>query len=162
MDDIEFLYDHFINLYHRTQDFSQALFAIKRFIRRQIRFFRVFDFQMAVESFQPVVNLLRPNRSLPDLDSYLLFTIVQDPYGVVYQNGSNQKCFLRFEEIAHYSDGILKVIKLQLEQRLKEAQRRFLESRSKAFLVDNDEIQLLKRTLNTVHERFEDHCANDY
>ncbi|KAI3770544.1 hypothetical protein L6452_01680 [Arctium lappa] len=120
MDDIEFLFDHFRNLYHRTQDISQDLFAIK---------------------------------SLPDLDSYLLFTVVQDPYGVVYKNGSNQKCFLRFEEIAHYSDGTLKMIKLQLEQRLKEAQRRFLETRSKSFLVDNEEIRLLKRTLNTIHER---------
>ncbi|KAI3746924.1 hypothetical protein L6452_09366 [Arctium lappa] len=75
------------------------------------------------------------------------------PYGVVYKNGSSQKCFLRFEEIAHYSDGTLKMIKLQLEQRLKEAQRRFLETRSEAFLVDNDEIRLLNRTLNTIYER---------
>ncbi|KAI3697833.1 hypothetical protein L6452_30930 [Arctium lappa] len=83
IDDIEFLYDHFRNLYHRTQDVSQAL----------------------------------------------------------------------FEEISHYSDGTFKVIKLQLENRLKEAQRRFLETRSNAFLIDNDEIRLLKKTLNTIHER---------
>ncbi|KAI3758588.1 hypothetical protein L6452_06155 [Arctium lappa] len=127
--------------------------TINKFIRRQIRFFRVFDFQMVVESFQPVVNLLRPNRSLPDLDFYPLFTIIQDPYGVVYKNGSSQKCFLIFEEIGHYSDGTLKVIKRQLEQRLKEAQRRFLETRNNAFLIDNDEIRLLKKTLNTIHER---------
>ncbi|KAI3681645.1 hypothetical protein L6452_36447 [Arctium lappa] len=153
IDDIEFLYDHFRNLYHRSQHVSQALFVIKRFIRRQIRFYRVFDFQMAVESFQPVVNLQRPNRSLPNLDSYPLFTIVQEPYGVIYKNGSSQKCFLRFEEIGHYSDGTLKVIKLQLEQRLKEAERRFLETRSNVFQLENDEIRLLKKTLNTIHER---------
>ncbi|KAI3697974.1 hypothetical protein L6452_31081 [Arctium lappa] len=108
---------------------------------------------MTVESFQPVVNILSPNRSLPDLDYYPLFTIIQDPYGVVYNNGSSQKCFLRFEEISHYSDATLKVIKLQLEQRLKEAQKRFLETRSNAFLIDNDEIRLLKKALNTIHER---------
>ncbi|KAI3672657.1 hypothetical protein L6452_38754 [Arctium lappa] len=125
IDDIEFLYDHFRNLYHRTQDVSQALFAIKRFIQRQIRFFRVFDFQM----------------------------VVKNPYGVVYKNGSNEKCFLRFEEIAHYSDGTLKVIKLQLEQRLKESQRRFLETRKETFLFENDEIRLLKKTLNIIQER---------
>ncbi|KAI3673538.1 hypothetical protein L6452_39661 [Arctium lappa] len=153
IDDIEFLYDHFRNLYHRTQDVSQALFAIKRFIRRQIRFFRVFDFQMAVESFQPIVNLLRPNRSLPNLESYHLLTIIEDPYGVVYKNGSNEKCFLRFEEIAHYFDGTLKVIKLQLDQRLKDSQRRFLETRSETFLFENDEIRLLKKTLDTIQER---------
>ncbi|KAI3665070.1 hypothetical protein L6452_43687 [Arctium lappa] len=153
IDDIEFLYDHFRNLYHRSQDVSQALFVIKRFIRRQIRFFRVFDFQMAVESFQPVVNLLRPNRSLSNLESYPLLTIVEDPYGVVYKNGSNEKCFLRFEEIAHYSDGTLKVIKLQLEQHLKEAKRRFLETRVNAFLIDNDEIRLFQKTLGTIQEK---------
>ncbi|KAI3707555.1 hypothetical protein L6452_26181 [Arctium lappa] len=140
-DAYQYTYLMFIkNLYHRTQDISQALFVIKRFIRRQIRFFRVFDFQMAVESFQPVVNLLRPNRSLSNLESYPFFTIVEDPYGVVYKNGSNEKCFLRFEEITHFSDGTLKVIKLQLEQRLKDAKRRFVETRANAFHVDNEEI----------------------
>ncbi|KAI3685386.1 hypothetical protein L6452_34628 [Arctium lappa] len=108
---------------------------------------------MAVESFQPVVNLLRPNRSLPNLESYPFFTIIEDPYGVVYKNGSNEKCFLRFEEIAHFSDGTLKVTKLQLEQRMKDAKRRFVETRTIAFLVDNEEIRLLQKTLDSIQER---------
>ncbi|KAI3746615.1 hypothetical protein L6452_09052 [Arctium lappa] len=119
IDDIEFLYDHFRNLYHRTQDISQTL----------------------------------PNRSLPNLESYSLLTIVEDPYGVVYKNGSNEKCFPRFEEIAYYSDGTLKVIKLQLEQRLKDAKRRFVETRANAYHVDNDEIRLLQKTLDSIQER---------
>ncbi|KAI3715406.1 hypothetical protein L6452_22388 [Arctium lappa] len=153
IDDIEFLYNHFRDLYHRTQDISQALFVIKRFIRRQIRFYRVFDFQMAAESFQPVVSLQRPDRSLPNIDSYSLFTILQNLYGVIYRNASSQKCFLKFEEINHYSDGTLKVIKLQLEQRLKDAQRRFLETRRNLYQIENDEIQLLKKTLNIIGEK---------
>ncbi|KAI3697935.1 hypothetical protein L6452_31040 [Arctium lappa] len=83
IDDVDFLYDHFRNLYHRTQD-------------------------MAVESFQPVVNLERPNRSLQNLESFSLFTIIEDPYGVVYKNNSSEKCFLRFDEVGYYSDGTLK------------------------------------------------------
>ncbi|KAI3685577.1 hypothetical protein L6452_34825 [Arctium lappa] len=140
-------------LYHRTQDISQALFVIKRFIRRQIRFYRVFDFQMAAESFQLVANLLKPNGSLPNLDSYPLFTILQDPFGVIYRNGLGQNCFLRFEEISHYSDETLKVIKLQLEQRLKNAQRILLETRRNLYQFENDEIQLLKNTLNIIGEK---------
>ncbi|KAI3770836.1 hypothetical protein L6452_01981 [Arctium lappa] len=102
IDDVEFLYDHFRNLYHRTEDVSQALF---------------------------------------------------NPYGVVYRNASSQKFFLRFEEINHYSDGTLKVIKLQLENRLKAAVKSFLESRSELYQIENEEIQLLKRVLTTIDER---------
>ncbi|KAI3771165.1 hypothetical protein L6452_02324 [Arctium lappa] len=87
IDDIDFLYDHFRNLYHRTQDVSQTLF---------------------------------------NLESYPLFTIIEDPFGVVYKNNSSEKCFLRFDEVGYYSDGTLKVIKLQLEHRLQEARRNTL------------------------------------
>ncbi|KAI3715837.1 hypothetical protein L6452_22825 [Arctium lappa] len=153
IDDIDFLYDHFRNLYHRTQDVSQTLFVLKRFIRRQIRFFHVFDFQMAVESFQPVVNLERPNQSLQNLESYPLFTIIEDPFGVVYKNNSSEKCFLRFDEVGYYSDGTLKVIKLQLEHRLQEARRKFLESRRELYILENDEIRLIRRSLNTIQDR---------
>ncbi|KAI3685540.1 hypothetical protein L6452_34788 [Arctium lappa] len=153
IDDVEFLYNHFRNLYYRSGDVSQALFVIKRFIRRQIRFFRVFDFQMAAESFQPVVNLQRPNRSLPNIDSYPLFTILHNPYGVIYRNSSSQNCFLRFEEINHYSDGTLKKIRLQLDQRLKATVKRFMETRTNRCQITNDEIQLLRNALNTINER---------
>ncbi|KAI3729939.1 hypothetical protein L6452_18612 [Arctium lappa] len=80
-------------------------------------------------------------------------TFEVDPYGVIYRNGSSQNCFFRFEEINHYSDGTLKVIKLQLEQRLKAVERRFLETRRNAFQLENDEIQLLKKTLNIIGEK---------
>ncbi|KAI3758568.1 hypothetical protein L6452_06135 [Arctium lappa] len=108
---------------------------------------------MAAESFQPVVNLLRPNCSLPDIDSYSLFTIFQDPHGVVYRNASGQKCFLRFEEISHYSDGTLKVIRLQLDQKLKDVVRRFMETRTSRIQITNDEIQLLRNALDKINER---------
>ncbi|KAI3735816.1 hypothetical protein L6452_15334 [Arctium lappa] len=128
IDDIEFLYDHFRNLYHRTQD-------------------------MAIEGFQPVVNLERPNQSLQNLESYQLFTIIEDPYGVVYKNSSSEKCFLRFDEIGYYSVGTLKVIKLQLEHRLQEARRKFLESRRELYMFENDEIRLIRRTLFSIQDR---------
>ncbi|KAI3718151.1 hypothetical protein L6452_19004 [Arctium lappa] len=64
-----------------------------------------------------------------------------------------QKYFLRFEEINHYSDGTLKVIKLQLENRLKAAVKIFLESRSELFQIENEEIQLFKKVLDTIDER---------
>ena len=93
--------------------------AVNRFLRRQVTISHATDFQLALESNQPKVNLLKPNQTLPGLEDLPMFkTIVKPTAGIVYPNLQREKKFLRFDEVAKYSDGTLKMIVLQLRKRL--------------------------------------------
>mgnify|MGYP003330959220 CR=1 FL=1 len=93
--------------------------AVNRFLRRQVTLSCINDFQMAIESNQTKVNLLKPDQNLQELESLPLYKIIQMPTaGIVYQNAQQEKRFMRFNEIAKYSDGTLKVIALQLRNQL--------------------------------------------
>ncbi|KAI3692790.1 hypothetical protein L6452_32613 [Arctium lappa] len=109
------------NMTIRPGNIIFALEAVKRFMRRQINYTYCYDFQLGIETNQKKVNMIKPNLDLVDIDRYDLFTILEVPeLGVVYKNGENKKRFFRVPEIAKFSNGILKVIRLQLNQRYKE------------------------------------------
>ncbi|KAI3735695.1 hypothetical protein L6452_15203 [Arctium lappa] len=124
VDDIEY-YHLFRNMTIRPQNIVFALEAVKRFMRRHVNYTYCYDFQLVIETNQKRVNMTKPNLELEDLENYDLFTVIDQPeLGVVYRNGENKKRFLRISEIAKFLDGTLKVVRLQLNHRLKENEKK--------------------------------------
>lgn len=120
IDDFEFMYHEFRGRFISPGDVTLALDAIKIFMYRQVKYVYITDLQMGVESNQPKVNILKPDQSLHDVENYPMFMILEDPeFGIVYKNANGEKKFLRFGEIAKYSDGIIKAIRLSLDHKLK-------------------------------------------
>ncbi|KAI3692870.1 hypothetical protein L6452_32695 [Arctium lappa] len=125
VDDLEYLYHHFKNMVIRRENIIFALESIKRFMRRHILYTCCYDFQLGIETNQKKVNMIKPNLTLSDIDNYDLFIVLEEPeLGVVYKNSENEKKFFRVSEISKFSDGTLKVIRLQLDSRYKESERR--------------------------------------
>ena len=111
MDDFEVIYHEIRRRTIRPHDVIIALNAIDRFMRRQIKYSYVTDFQLGCESNQKKVNLIKPNQQLPDIENFPLFLILEEPeFGIVYQNAKKKKCFMRFDEIQKFSDGTIKMI----------------------------------------------------
>ena len=109
LDDFEFIYHEFRQRTNRPQDAIIVLNAIDRFMRRQVKFSYISDFQIGCESNQNKINLLKPNQSLPEIENSPMFIILEElEFGIVYQNEKQEKCFLRFNEVQKYFDGTLK------------------------------------------------------
>ena len=126
MEDFEFMYHYFRDQQIRRDNITLALNAIKRFLRRHVLFTQCHDLQMAVESDQTRVNLLRPNQMLAGLMQMPLYAVIGEPeFGIAFKNGMN-KIFIWFNELEKYSDGTLKVVRLQLQEKLRrhDAERR--------------------------------------
>src|SRR5581483_5437471 len=104
----------------RPQYFRAPLEVLKKYVRHAISLAQVTDYQLAIESRQPKVNLLRPNLHAPSLSSYKLYLPTRKPeYGVVYLHPKKkERRFMRFSEIAHFCDGTLLYIYNGLRSRL--------------------------------------------
>ncbi|KAI3735649.1 hypothetical protein L6452_15157 [Arctium lappa] len=125
VDDIEYLYHLFRNMTIGPENIISALEVVKRFMRRHVNYTYFNDFQHGIETNQKRVNMTKPNQELENIDSYDFFMIIEKPeLGLIYKNGENKKRFLRISEIAKFLDGTIKVIKLQLNQRFKENEKK--------------------------------------
>lgn len=95
------------------------------------------------------MNLLKPNKSLPDLENFPLYMILEEPeFGVTYKNGVGEKYFLRFREVASYSDGTLKAIKLQLRSKLDVDKKEKVK-------MDVKEKELILKAMDTIEDRIQ-------
>lgn len=92
---------------------------------------------------------MKPNKSLPDLENFPLYMILEEPeFGVTYKNGVGEKYFLRFREVASYSDGTLKAIKLQLRSKLDVDKKEKVK-------MDVKEKELILKAMDTIEDRIQ-------
>ncbi|KAI3707222.1 hypothetical protein L6452_25545 [Arctium lappa] len=101
VDDIEFLFNFFSSLNERSYDMNRAFNSVRRHIIRTIRFYSLFDFQLGVENHQPTVNLHKPKQKLDNIESFLLFTVVDEPYGVLIKMHLIQKLNYEKQNVAN-------------------------------------------------------------
>ncbi|KAI3729977.1 hypothetical protein L6452_18650 [Arctium lappa] len=156
VDDIEFLFNFFISLNERSDDMNRAFNTVRRHIIRTIRFYSLFDFQLGVENHQPTVNMHKPEQKLDNIESFLLYIVVDEPDGVVYRNLKGRHCFMRFAEVCKYSDGSLKLIKMHLIQKLKYEKQNVANRQRFNFYPQkegNKEILRLEKTIDVIQER---------
>ena len=62
----------------RPPEWIQAMETLKRYVRHAITLARVEDYQLALESESPTVNLLAPDLTCPNIDTLPLLTPI--PY----------------------------------------------------------------------------------
>ncbi|KAJ9561223.1 hypothetical protein OSB04_006383 [Centaurea solstitialis] len=100
--------------------YPDGLEVLKRYVRHAITLARVTDYQLAIESRQPKVNLLRPNLHVPAIGSYYLYIPSKVPkYGVVYlTQKKKERKFMQFGELAQFCDGTLLYVYNGLKSRL--------------------------------------------
>ncbi|KAI3734325.1 hypothetical protein L6452_13791 [Arctium lappa] len=156
VDDIEFLFNFFSSLNERSDDMNRAFNTVRRHIIRTIRFYSLFDFQLGVENHQPTVTLHKPKQKLDNIESFLLFTVVDEPYGVVYRNLKGRHCFMRFEEVCKYSDGTLKLIKMHLIQKLNYEKQNVANRQRFNFYPQkegNKELLRLEKAIDVIQDR---------
>ncbi|KAJ9544645.1 hypothetical protein OSB04_024352 [Centaurea solstitialis] len=104
--------------------FRDVIEVLKRYVRHSINLAHLTAYQMAIESKQQKVNLLRPNLEANLLDQYLLYFPTRVPeHGVVYLTfRKKQRRFMRFSELSSFCDGTL----------------RYVYNRMKHLLLEND------------------------
>ncbi|KAJ9562965.1 hypothetical protein OSB04_008125 [Centaurea solstitialis] len=102
--------------------FRDGLEVLKRYVRHSINLVHLTDYQMAIESKQQKVNLLRPNLEANLLDQYLPYFPTRVPeHGVVYLTfRNNQRRFMRFSELSSFCDGTLLYVYNGMKRRLLE------------------------------------------
>ncbi|KAJ9545332.1 hypothetical protein OSB04_025039 [Centaurea solstitialis] len=105
----------------RPDYYPDGLEVLKRYVRHTIALSHVTDYQMAIESRQPKVNLLRPNLQVPLIDSYQLYVPTSIPeHGIVYCTlKKRERKFMRFSELSHFCDGTILYVIQGIESRLK-------------------------------------------
>ncbi|KAI3685667.1 hypothetical protein L6452_34922 [Arctium lappa] len=83
-DDLEHMYHLFREITIRKENITFSIESIKRFIRRHIYYTYWYDFQLGLETNQKSVNMLKLDMTIPDLEDYPLFTVLENPeFGVV-------------------------------------------------------------------------------
>lgn len=87
MEDIEIIYNDIRSLTNRKRDDYTALKSIKRIMRAKNNVSNIDDFQMGLESGQPI------NHAQP------LFSIISKPFGIVCQNEERKRLLLWFDEL---------------------------------------------------------------
>ncbi|KAJ9558523.1 hypothetical protein OSB04_013137 [Centaurea solstitialis] len=104
----------------RPKYYPDGLEVLKRYVRHTITLARVTDYQLAIESHQPKVNLLSPNLQVPVIISYHLYLPSRVPeHGVVYlTRKKKERKFMRFSELAQFCDGTLLYVYNGLKSRL--------------------------------------------
>ncbi|KAJ9535288.1 hypothetical protein OSB04_un001613 [Centaurea solstitialis] len=69
----------------RPEHYRDGTEILKKYVRHAISLARVTDYQLAIESRQPKVNLLRPNLLVPGIDAYTPYMPTRIPeHGVLY------------------------------------------------------------------------------
>ncbi|KAJ9542142.1 hypothetical protein OSB04_028648 [Centaurea solstitialis] len=104
----------------RPQHYRDGTEILKKYVRHAITLARVTDYQLAIESRQPKVNLLRPNLLVPGIDAYLPYMPTRIPeHGVLYlTRKKRERKFMRFGELAKFCDGTLLYVYNGMQSRL--------------------------------------------
>nr|GEW11929.1 hypothetical protein [Tanacetum cinerariifolium] len=72
-----------------------------------------------VESYQRKLNLTRPQRSCPGMSAKELYTLNDDPQGVIYEDKKKRKRLMRVDKLHKFSDGTFQSVYKTLLHRLK-------------------------------------------
>ncbi|KAJ9560782.1 hypothetical protein OSB04_005942 [Centaurea solstitialis] len=93
----------------RPEHYRDGTEILKKYVRHAISLARVTDYQLAIESRQPKVNLLRPNLLVPGIDAYIPYMPTRIPeHGVLYiTQRKRERRFMRFGELSKFCDGTL-------------------------------------------------------
>ncbi|GJV06144.1 hypothetical protein Tco_1343800 [Tanacetum coccineum] len=92
--------------------------ALRMFTRSLIIKKTVEDVQLGVESYQKKLNITKPQKDFLGIFAKEPYTPSYDPPGVVYEDLSNQKRLMQFDEIYKFSDIMLKKVHDTLYHRL--------------------------------------------
>ena len=151
-EDFEVIFDHLSSLEIRPIHIQTALRAVKRSMKGIMKLASIEDFQIGIESMQSKINLTVPNQQLEDIEALPVGMVIENPeFGIVFRNMKYEKIFLRFSEVAKYSDGTLRMVVQILEQKLK--QEKLIKSKKgDEDVLKGDEDMLLK-ALDVVEER---------
>ncbi|KAJ9558683.1 hypothetical protein OSB04_013297 [Centaurea solstitialis] len=120
----------------RPEHYRDGTEILKKYVRHAITLARVTDYQLAIESRQPKVNLLRPNLLVPGIDAYLPYMPTRIPeHGVLYVTmKKRERRFMRFSELAKFCDGTLLYVFNGMQSRLLADQvpsRKFVDGKGK-------------------------------
>nr|GEU50737.1 hypothetical protein [Tanacetum cinerariifolium] len=78
-----------------------------------------------IESYQQKLNLLKPQRTYPDITSKELYTPNYDPRGVIYEDKQKEKRLVRLDELHKFNDNTLQSMHKTLHTRLQNLSLRF-------------------------------------
>ncbi|KAJ9566505.1 hypothetical protein OSB04_002471 [Centaurea solstitialis] len=104
----------------RPEHYRDGTEILKKYVRHAISLARVTDYQLAIESRQPKVNLLRPNLLVPGIDAYIPYMPTRIPeHGVLYMTRKKkERRFMRFGELSKFCDGTLLYVYNGMQSRL--------------------------------------------
>ncbi|KAJ9542313.1 hypothetical protein OSB04_028819 [Centaurea solstitialis] len=104
----------------RPEHYRDGTEILKKYVRHAISLARVTDYQLAIESRQPKVNLLRPNLLVPGIDAYIPYMPTRIPeHGVLYlTRKKKERRFMRFGELSRFCDGTLLYVYNGMQSRL--------------------------------------------
>ncbi|KAJ9536667.1 LOW QUALITY PROTEIN: hypothetical protein OSB04_un000140 [Centaurea solstitialis] len=104
----------------RPEHYRDGTEILKKYVRHAITLARVTDYQLAIESRQPKVNLLRPNLLVSGIDAYSPYMPTRIPeHGVLYiTRKKKERRFMRFGELAKFCDGTLLYVYNGMQSRL--------------------------------------------
>ncbi|KAJ9545036.1 hypothetical protein OSB04_024743 [Centaurea solstitialis] len=120
----------------RPEHYRDGTEILKKYVRHAISLARVTDYQLAIESRQPKVNLLRPNLLVPGIDAYTPYLPTRIPeHGVLYlTRKKKERRFMRFGELSRFCDGTLLYVYNGMQSRLLADQvpsRRIIDGKGK-------------------------------
>ncbi|GKA32936.1 hypothetical protein Tco_0719303 [Tanacetum coccineum] len=103
--------------------------ALRMYTRRVVIQERVEDLQLAVESYQKKINLLRPDSQCSDLRKITPYTAYPDIKGIIYQDDMNRNCLICIDELHKFSDGTLNHVRTALNDIATGIQMEYLPKR---------------------------------
>ncbi|KAJ9556412.1 hypothetical protein OSB04_011026 [Centaurea solstitialis] len=132
----------------RPEHYRDGTEILKKYVRHAITLARVTDYQLAIKSRQPKVNLLRPNLLMPGIDAYTPYMPTRIPeHGVLYlTRKKKERRFMRFGELSKFCDGTLLYVYNGMQSRLLADQipgRRIIDGKGKLL----EAMRLIERKL---------------
>ncbi|GJV76197.1 hypothetical protein Tco_1507781 [Tanacetum coccineum] len=72
-----------------------------------------------IESYQQSLNLTEPTYSVKDMKDIPLYTMIEKPYGVVYEDTTRARRFMGLDEVYKFGDGTITKISEKLDLMIK-------------------------------------------
>lgn len=132
----------------RPRDNMLGLNAVYRHLKTSILWAYVTDLRLGIESWQSKINKIKPRRLTTKIEEHNFYSVIDDGrrFGVFYKDSIGEKKFMRHEELGLYCDGTLKIVKKELEKRLKLSDERSVP------LSEADKDKII-RMLTTIDEK---------
>ncbi|GKA68943.1 hypothetical protein Tco_0775007 [Tanacetum coccineum] len=119
--DIEDIYLFIMN--GKVPDYADTrlLWSLSVFIRSTVKWERVHDFQLGIESYQQKVNLTVPTMTFPGIENHEMFSIIYEPmHGIIDKNSKKDKRYGYVQkDLTKDEAEYLKLFEEEIEERLK-------------------------------------------